>query len=77
MRAVELHDARAWEAQQPADLLGDLLEHAARRRLTGDERGDPAQCRLLVGERPLRRLACRQARAARVRSAVTAARTAT
>ena len=60
--AVVAHEARARHAQQPRDLLGHLLEHAARRRSAGHERGHSAQRRLLVGERALGRLALRQRR---------------
>ena len=63
-RAVVVHDVRAGQPEQAPDLLGHLLEHAARRRVAGHERGDPSQRRLLVGERALRRL-CRRQRARR------------
>ena len=70
---VVLHDVRAGEAEQAPDLLGHLLEHPARRGVAGHEGGDPAQRGLLVGEHVLGRLDAASARAARVRSAVTAA----
>ena len=40
------------EAEQAADLVGHRLEDLLGRRVAGDERGDRAQRRLLVGERP-------------------------
>ena len=49
--------------EEPRDLLGHLPEHAARRRSARDERGHPAQRRLLVRERALGRLARRERRA--------------
>ena len=61
--AVDGHDAgrsrpvvapdRAVRAEQPRGLLGHLREDLGRRRVLRDERGDPPQPRLLVGE-PLR-----------------------
>ena len=59
-RSVELHHVRPGEAQQSPDLFGHLLEDSAGRRLAGDKRRDPAQCRLFVGERTLSRLGARQ-----------------
>jgi hypothetical protein len=56
VRAVVLHDARDRERQQPAHLLGHLPEHTTRLGVLGDERRDPAQRRLLVGELALGRL---------------------
>ena len=73
--AVVLDDARARQPQQPADLFRDPLEHPARRWLGGDERRNPAQGGMLVGQRALPASLTARARAARVRSAVTAAST--
>ena len=56
-RTVVLDHGRAGQPQQAPDLFGHLLEHAARRRLRGHERCDPAQRRLLVGQLALGRLA--------------------
>ncbi len=54
-------DGGAGSVEQAGHLLGDPLEHRARRGLAGDERGDAAQGGLLVGQGPRRQLAGHQA----------------
>ena len=58
--AVVPHDVCSRHPEEPADLLGHLLEDATRRHSARDERGDSAQRRLLVRERALGRLARRE-----------------
>jgi hypothetical protein len=58
--AVAANEARDVRVEQQADRACDAVEHLLLRRLGRDERRDPAQRRLLRGERPVRRLALAQ-----------------
>jgi hypothetical protein len=47
---IEADNARGVGSEDAADLVRDGQEHLGRRKSAGHERGDPAQCGLLVGE---------------------------